>query len=557
MLETIHISNYALIDTLDIDFRQGLNIITGETGAGKSIILGAIGLLLGGRADQKAIRRSDCKSVIECSFGVSDNDQLRQFFEEADIEWAEGQCILRREISPSGRSRSFINDSPVTLTQMHDAGLRLIDIHSQHQNQLLAQPEFQLHIIDSLADNADVLEEYRGLYTRLRESLRRLKATKAAINRDRENADFMEFQLGQLDELDIQPGELEQLEADRETMADSAGLKLHISRALDALTDGQSNASSLLQNVSDHCEELESVLPENENIPERLRSVMVEIEDIADTLRRADSLTNADPAELEYIENRIDSIRTMMRKHNAETSDELITLQEDLRKRLARIADSPALLAELEKEARRHHRAAMETARRISEARKNAAQTFAEILQATAMPLGMRNLRCEIAVTNADMGPTGIDKVEFLFAFNKNQQPIPVSGAASGGEISRLMLCVKAIIASRIQLPAIIFDEIDTGVSGEVASRMGHLMRQLADSIQVIAITHLPQVAAKGTSHYKVYKTDDENATYTRITRLDEEQRVDELALMLSGDPVTDTARANARDLLKASERTH
>lgn len=246
-----------------------------------------------------------------------------------------------------------------------------------------------------------------------------------------------------------------------------------------------------------------------------------------------------------------------MRKHNAETSDELITLQEDLRKRLARIADSPALLAELEKEARRHHRAAMETARRISEARKNAAQTFAETLQATAMPLGMRNLRCEIAVTNADMGPTGIDKVEFLFAFNKNQQPIPVSGAASGGEISRLMLCVKAIIASRIQLPAIIFDEIDTGVSGEVASRMGHLMRQLADSIQVIAITHLPQVAAKGTSHYKVYKTDDENATYTRITRLDEEQRVDELALMLSGDPVTDTARANARDLLKASERTH
>lgn len=553
MLESLHISNYALIDNIDIRFYQGLNIITGETGAGKSIMLGALSMLLGGRADSKAIRHTERKSVIEGIFNVEKNTALKDYCFANDIEWDDDRCILRRELSPTGRSRAFINDSPVTLTQLQGVGLRLIDIHSQHQNQLLADADFQRQIIDSIAGNGTRLKEYALLYTRFREALRKLKATKAAIAKDSDNADFMQYQLDQLDQLNLKEGELQQLEHERDVMANMTEIKSNLNEAVSAMSEGSRNVLSLLARVQDACAELDDILDEEDDIPARLDNAIVELSDIADTLSSLDANLNADPADLENLEERISDINSLMRKHNADSETRLIEIREQLRKRLERLDDGDDTLAELEKDARRAHRLAAEMAKKISDARKSAAETFAAELMATATPLGMKNLRCEIAVTPADMSPTGIDSVEFRFAFNKNQQPIPVGGAASGGEISRLMLSIKTIIADKMQLPSIIFDEVDTGVSGDVAHRMGQMMLNISSSLQVIAITHLPQVAAKGRHHFKVFKEDDEHATHTRINELTAPQRIDELALMLAGDPTNPEARATATNLLNQS----
>ena len=550
MLENIHISNYALIDKVDIQFYPGLNIITGETGAGKSIMLGALSLLLGGRADAKAIRHSNVKSVIECTFRVEGYTALEAYCQENDIEWQPDICIMRREISPNGRSRAFINDTPVNLAQLQGVGMQLVDIHSQHQNQLLAQPHFQRDIIDCLADNGERLRQYTGLYNSFRTAMRAFKAAKAAIARDSDNADFMQFQLNQIDELNIAPGELSELERDRDALASQTDTKANLCEALDALSEGRANILSLLTTVQDCCSEIESSLDPDDRIPSRLAETATELGDIADTLSAINAGIAADSSDLDEIESRISGIYSMMRKHHADTPEQLLEIADDLRTRLARIEDADVVLADLEKEARTTRRKAMEAAKEISMARTKAAAEFADRLMTTATPLGMKNLVCDIEITPADMSATGIDNVEFKFAFNKNQTPIPVSGAASGGEISRLMLSIKSIVGHRMMLPSIIFDEVDTGVSGDVAARMGRMMLDTSADIQVIAITHLPQVAALGQHHFKVFKEDDEDTTHTRILELDRDRRVDELALMLSGDPNNTAARTTAIDLL-------
>lgn len=556
MLETLHISNYALIDNIDIKFHPGFNIITGETGAGKSIILGALGLLLGGRADSRTIADSNAKSIIEATFCVKGNEPLKKLCEETDIEWDDSQLIMRRELSPSGRSRAFINDSPVNLTAMHDVGALLIDIHSQHQNQLLAGSEFQRLIIDAIAGNDERLIRYGRLYTDFRATIKKFKATKATLARDRDNADFMEFQLAQLDELDLKEGELQQLEQDREQLTEQTELRSYVIEAADALSEGESNILSQLERVKDACSEIEELFDESDNILPRLETIGVELSDIAETLNRLESHTSsATPDDLDHIEARISQINSLMRKHNVDSDTQLIELHRQLRRRLDNLNDGPEILAGLENEARAARRLAMESARTISRHRQEAAQQFAERLTETAKPLGMKNLQCQIDVTPADMSATGIDNIEFKFAFNKNQTPTPIAGAASGGEISRLMLSVKSIVADMFRLPTIIFDEIDTGVSGDVASRIAQMMNRMSDSLQVITITHLPQVAARGKHHYKVFKTDNDHSTHTGIIPLSEVQRIDELALMLSGDPHNEAARANASSLLDAAEQ--
>lgn len=551
MLESLHISNYALIDNIDIDFRDGLNIITGETGAGKSIILGALGLLLGGRADNKTIRNADTRSVIEAEFNISGNDGLKSYCLNNDIEWDDAKMILRRELSPSGRSRSFINDSPVTLTAMQEAGRMLIDIHSQHQNQLLSQPDFQLRIIDAIAGNGERLEKYSRLYAELRSAMRKFKSTKSSLAKDRENADFMEFQLQQLNELDPKEGELQSLENDLESMTSQTELRSYIAEASDILSEGRDNILSKLRHLQDSCTEIDSLFSEDDHIGERLEAVSVELSDIAETLSTLNTDTSsATQDDIEYTEARIDKIRTLLHKHSVETDAELAEIRDNLQSRLEALADSDILLGDLEREARAAHKRAVEAAKEISVHRHNAAEKFSKTLTDTAMPLGMKNLRCIINVDKTDLGPDGMDRVEFLFAFNKSQTPIPIGGAASGGEISRLMLSVKSIIASLFDLPTIIFDEVDTGVSGDVASRMGQMMKRMSDSMQVITITHLPQVAALGSTHFKVFKEDDDTSTHTNIIQLSAPQRIDELALMLSGDPTNPAARANAEALL-------
>lgn len=550
MLESLHISNYALIDSVDIEFHKGFNIITGETGAGKSIMLGALSLLLGGRADAKAVRDATRKSVIEASFSVNNYPILKEYCQENDIEWDEKECILRREIAPAGRSRAFINDSPVTLTQLEAVAMQLVDIHSQHQNQLLSSLEYQLKIIDSLAGNGKKLTEYDHKYTTYREALRRLKETRESIEKNQNDEDFTRFQLEQLDDMRLVKGEQEELERERELLSNMTDIKLTLNTALDALTNAKSNALSLLSAAVDSCEELGTVLEDAESLAQRLESARIEIQDIAETLSDYDSNLNADPQELERIEERLNNIYSLQHKHKVDSLDELITLRERLRSRLEGLENSGYTIEGLEKEVKRTQQAAKEIAGEISTSRKEEAKKFAAELKKRALPLGMKNLQCDINVTPTEMSATGTDKVEFLFAFNKNQSLMPVGGTASGGEISRLMLSIKSIIADKMQLPSIIFDEVDTGVSGDVANRMGEMMQSISRNIQVIAITHLPQVAAKGDHHFKVFKEDDEHSTLTRIKELTAEQRIDELAIMLSGSQVDDAARANAYSLL-------
>ena len=550
MLETLHISNYALIDTVDIRFYPGLDIITGETGAGKSIMLGALSLLLGARADTKAVRSADRKSVIEAVFTVDSYPQLSRVCAEADIDWDPQRCILRREIAPNGRSRAFVNDSPVPLTRLQEIALHLIDIHSQHNNQLLAQPAFQLQVVDTLAGNADRLREYGRRFEAFRQAVRQLKKAKARLERVRDDEEFTRYQLQQLDEARLQSGELEQLEKDREVLGNLTAVKSDLYDALQALSDGSANAIALVDSAAEACGRLGAALDESDDIPARLAAIRIELADIAATLSETDSELSADPRELEAAEERIDTLYSLLSRHKADTVDQLIERREELRSRLAALDDSDITIADLEREARRALALARESAAEITAARREAAEAFAATIREKAMPLGMKNLQVEVRVEPADISATGMDRVEFMFAFNKNQPLMPVGGAASGGEISRLMLCIKAIIADRMSLPSIIFDEIDTGVSGEVASRIGEMMAQISRSLQVIAITHLPQVAARGGHHFKVFKEDDETSTHTRIAELDPAARVDELALMLGGESSAEAARANAVALL-------
>lgn len=551
MIDSLHISNYALIDSIDIEFGPGLNIITGETGAGKSIMLGALSLLLGARADLKAVRVADRKSVIEAVFSVKEYSGLRQYFAENDIEWDDERCILRREISPGGRTRAFVNDSPVPLNRLEGVAMRLVDIHSQHQNQLLSQPEFQLEIIDTLAGNSARLAEYGRRFASFREALRRLKSARAEIERTRADEDYTRYQLEQIDEVNPQPGELDDLERDREVLANANQLKQSVTDVIDLLTGGSHNVADMLSEASSSVDDFARLLNDDDDIQGRLDAAAVDIKDVSHTLQQIDSRLSADPAMLEATESRIMAIESLLHRHRFESLDQLIAMRDDLRRRLDALDDSESTLAQLEREARRAKALARETARELSAARTEAAERFGQMLAERAMPLGMSNLRCEIRVSPADMSATGADRVDFLFAFNKQQPLMPVGQTASGGEISRLMLTVKGIVAEHMQLPTIIFDEIDTGVSGDVATRMGDMMQQIGRRLQVIAITHLPAVAAKGRTHFKVYKADDDTATHTHIRRLTADERVGEIALMLSGDSESRTARSAARQLLK------
>ena len=553
MLESLHISNYALIDLIDIRFHEGFNVITGETGAGKSIILGALSLLLGSRADTRVVTNPDAKSVIEAVFTVDDYPSLKDFCIREDIEWDDERCILRREISPAGRSRAFVNDSPVPLAKLREVSLHLIDIHSQHQNQLLATPEFQLDVIDTLASNSVRLREYRLRFNAFREAVKRLKIMKTKIERAREDEEFTRYQLEQLDDLNLQPGEQPELERERDVLNNLGAIKSALSKAISTLDSDEGGALRMVELASEACEDLDEVLDASDDISGRLESVRIEISDIASTLSAIDENLGADPSALEAIEERLSSIYSLCHKHHLPDADALIEFRDGLRDKLRALDSSGDAIEELERDARRAKALAKESAMEISAARKEAAEKFGKRLAEVAMPLGMKNLRCEIRVSPADMSATGMDEVEFMVAFNKNQPLMPVGATASGGEISRLMLSIKSIIASSMQLPSIIFDEIDTGVSGDVANRMGAMMLDISKNIQVTTITHLPQVASKGAHQYRVYKEDDENSTHTRIALLSEEERIRSIAAMLGGYEIDEAAIAAAKTLLAHS----
>lgn len=553
MIESLHISNYALIDTVDIEFSDGLNIITGETGAGKSIMLGALSMLLGGRADTRVVTDPSRKSTIEAVMNVAGRESLKEWCDTNGVEWNDdSRIILRREVSPTGRSRAFVNDTPVNLGVLGEVSRMLVDIHSQHQNLLLATPEFQLEIIDAMAANKQNLKEYTAAYEKYRAALKAYAIAKRLTAKGRDDEEEMRAQLEKIDSLRLSDGEQEELERERDTLDNISQLKAGLAAIADALGNEATGACETLRQAYDEADSLTGFLSETEELSERLESCRLEVEDIRDTVESLDESLSPDPRRLEMVEERLEAIYDLERHHRVDTVKQLLDVAENLRATLDTLDNSDFRLKELESEAKAARKEALRIARAISEKRKTQCEEFAVTLRETAMPLGMNNLRVDMAHSHtSDLTPTGIDQVEMRVAFNKNQEPMSVSATASGGEISRLMLSVKSIIASRMELPTIIFDEIDTGVSGEIADRMGRMMLDIARDMQVVAITHLPQVAAKGESHFKVYKEDDDRSTHTRMKRLDDTAREREIAVMLSGATVNDAALANARALLQ------
>lgn len=550
MLKSLHISNYALIDVIDINFSSGFNVITGETGAGKSIILGALSLILGGRADTKVLRNTSKKAIVEAIFDISKYYNIKQILGENELDDEGDELSLRREITLQGRSRAFVNDTPVTLDVLKEIALQLVDIHSQHQNLLLASSDYQLKIIDALADNKDRLAEYTVRYNAYRKAMKQYVVLRKQIEQSKTNQEFMRFQLQQLEDADLYPGMLEELEHQRDLLANATEIKSGLGQIISRLSESQTAILPQLKDITAIVSDLGDVVDDSQDVLNRLNNVKIELQDIAETYVNFDRNLNADPALLESTENQLAKLYDLLRRHGANTIERLIEIANDFKKQLTEVDNADDLLKELQHKIVKAKNEAMQIAKQISEARKEHALKFASLLREKAMPLGMNNLNVEIEVSPSELSPTGIDTIEFLFAFNKNQTPLPIRNSASGGEISRIMLSVKAIVADKMQLPSIIFDEVDTGVSGEIAHRMGAMMQQIAQNIQVITITHLPQVAAKGVSHYKVFKKDSETETNTCITQLTPEQRIDEIALMLSGSEVNQAARNNAVSLL-------
>lgn len=552
MLKRLSISNYALIDQLEIDFEQGLTIITGETGAGKSIILGALSLILGERADSTSIRDKERKTVVEATFSIEDYN-LEVFFRDNDLDYFDDELIVRREINPNGRSRAFVNDGVVALSTLKELMTRLVDIHSQHSNMLLSRPAFQLSILDNIAGDDEELNDYRGLYNEFKATEHQLQELRDNYDRNRSEEDYLRFQLGQLQETNLRHDEDEELEQQQRRLANATSLKEDLWKVINTLNSEDNSVLDQLQEVRNTLATAEQNLDEIAGMSERVSNALIDLKDIAQSVGAIEESLNSDPATLQQVEERLNTIYSLERKHNAKTVNELLKLQEDYEQRLAAIDSSEERITQIQEMLESQRSAALQLARTISDRRKKAAGEFAATLQPLAQNLGMKNLQFHIDFKPVALNANGCDSVEFLFAFNKNQELMPVKDTASGGEISRLMLCIKSVIARSMNLPTIIFDEVDTGVSGEIAHKIGDMMGEISHKIQVIAITHLPQVAAHGDSHLRVFKTDTATQTVTSVQRLSDEEHVTEIARMLSGSELNQAAIDNARALINNS----
>lgn len=553
MLETLIIRNYALIDNVSIRFSPGFTIITGETGAGKSIMLGALSLLLGERAETKAISDKTRKSVIEASFSNPD-PELELIFEEHGLDWNPEEILVRREISPSGRSRAFVNDSPVTLPVLTSVTGNLVDIHSQHSNILLSQSSSHLAIIDAFCGNGNLLAEYRsdfGRYVTLRAKIRKIKQR---LEKNRENRDFIAFQLEQLNKIAPKEGELKQVEQEFDMLSDADQIREDLGASYNLLDGGDNAVMGMLVEATSYLSRVNLSLFEESDADElmrRLDNVRIELKDISETVRDYLDRVDSDPVRLAKVTARMNLLYDAIKHFKVADDEALVELHRELADKLNAIDFGDDDVAQLEQEARHLARELKAKADSLTELRMKGALDFAERLVATAVPLGLPNLRFSVEITQGKLTADGQDNAEFVCSFNKNHPMQPMARVASGGETARLMLSIKSIMAKCMHLPTVIFDEVDTGVSGEIADKMGAMMKNMGADMQVLAITHLPQVAAKGDSHFKVYKTDEEERTVSHVKVLDENERVDELAAMLSGTEVNEAARMNARSLLE------
>ena len=551
MLQSIHIQNYALIEMLDIDFHPGFSVITGETGAGKSIILGAIGLLLGQRADIKAIKKDANKCIIEAHFNIAPY-QLESFFEEHEMEYDAQECILRRELYASGKSRAFINDSPASLAQMKELGEKLVDVHSQHQNLLLNHEDFQLNVLDILAHNEKELTEYKQLYANYKQTCNQLNELIDQAEKSRQDEDYIRFQLKQLDEANLQEGEQTELEQEAETLSHAEDIKAALYKADQILSSNEMSLLSATKECMQTLHGLSKVYTPSQEWTNRLESCYIELKDLSHEIANASEDVEFNPTRLDYVNERLNLIYSLQQKHHLSTVEELIALTEDYRKQLDNITSFDDRIAELTFQKDNLYNKVIKQASILTQLRQKAAKEVEGQMQHLLVPLGMPNVRFAVEMTlRNEPGSKGMDSVSFLFSANKNGTLQQVSSIASGGEIARVMLSLKAMIAGAVKLPTIISEEIDTGVSGSIAEKMALIMQEMGQADrQVISITHLPQIAARGTTHYKVYKEDTDTGTNSHIRQLNNEERINEIAHMLSGATLTEAALNNAKALL-------
>lgn len=551
MLQSIHIQNYALIESLDIDFHSGFSVITGETGAGKSIILGAIGLLMGQRADSKAIKNGAIKCVVEARFDVS-SYLLKEFFDEHDLEYEDGECILRREVMASGKSRAFINDTPASLVQMKALGEKLIDVHSQHQNLLLNHEDFQLSVLDILAHDQEDLEAYKSLYADYKRTSRELANLIEQAEKNRQDEDYIRYQVEQLEEANLQSGEQEELEQEAETLSHAEEIKASLYKVDQMVASDETTLLSVAKECIQTLQGITRVYAPAEEWIERLESCYIELKDLAHEVSNAGEEVEFNPARLDIVNDRLNLIYTLQQKHRVSTVDELIAICNELRTKLDAITSSDDRIDELKRLKEDLYNKVKTSARLLTNVRTIAAKEIEKQMEAYLVPLGMPNVRFAVELTpRKEPDASGMDSVSFLFSANKNGTLQNVASIASGGEIARVMLSLKAMIAGAVKLPTIIFDEIDTGVSGSIAEKMAFIMQEMGQANrQVISITHLPQIAARGAHHYKVYKEDTETGTNSHIRPLNETERINEIANMLSGATLTEAALNNAKALL-------
>ena len=552
MLQSIHIQNYALIESLDIDFHSGFSVITGETGAGKSIILGAIGLLVGQRADIKAIKTGATKCIVEARFNVS-SYQLDSFFEAHDLEYDGEECILRRELLASGKSRAFINDTLASLAQMKELGEKLIDVHSQHQNLLLNQENFQLNVLDILAHDEKEFQTYKELYSEYKKVSRELSDILEQADKNRLDEDYIRYQVEQLDEVNLQEGEQEELEQEAETLSHAEEIKASLYKVNECMSSDDMALLSMTKDCMQTLQGISRVYGQAQEWIERLNSCYIELKDLSHEIANAGEEVEFNPTRLDYVNERLNLIYTLQKKHRVSSIEELLAVAEEFRTKLDAITSYDDKIQELTQQKKDLYNKVLEQGRVLTEYRTKSAKEIEQQMESYLIPLGMPNVRFAVELSDKkEPDAHGLDNVTFLFSANKNGTLQNVASIASGGEIARVMLSLKAMIAGAVKLPTIIFDEIDTGVSGSIAEKMALIMQEMGQSNrQVISITHLPQIAARGTTHYKVYKEDTDTGTNSHIRQLNEEERIHEIAHMLSGATLTEAALNNAKALLK------
>lgn len=550
MLQQLYIHNFTLIDKLDIHFSSGFSVITGETGAGKSIILGAIGLLLGNRADARLVKAGTDKCIVEAHFDISRYD-MQQFFIDNDIDYEPDDCIMRRELRTNGKSRAFINDTPVSLTTARELGEQLVDIHSQHQNLLLQKDDFQLSVVDIIANNNKELQQYRTTYREYSDTKAALKKLEEQIAANRANEDFLRYQAKELADANLVAGELTELEQEVETLSHTEDIKTALYSADEALSNDNVGIISSCKSAISHLSTITEVYPPVRELADRLDSAYIELKDIAHDISSLADNVDYDPQRLEVASSRLDALYSLQQKHHVETIEELIALRDNILHQLSHIDNADEELDALKAKVNELLAICTTKAKALTATRQKAAKKIEQQITDRLIALGMPNTRFEVRIEEKPLSNDGADKPAFYFSANKNTPLQPVAQVASGGEIARVMLSLKAMISGAVKLPTIIFDEIDTGVSGRVAEMMAQIMKEMGDSNrQVISITHLPQIAALGSNHYKVEKTDTANGTTSTMRQLTPEERITELAQMLSGSNITDAAIQNARSLL-------